>query len=57
MADGTGRTTNGNVLDNILDANTVADKKWKLAARETVKAYLEEHLAQLIADGKVVVAL
>lgn len=30
---------------------------WKLAARETVKAYLEEHLAQLIADGKVVVAL
>lgn len=30
---------------------------WKLAAREMVKAYLEEHLAQLIADGKVVVAL
>lgn len=30
---------------------------WKLTARETVKAYLEEHLAELIADGKVVVAL
>lgn len=30
---------------------------WKLAARETVKAYLEEHLAGLITDGKVVVAL
>lgn len=30
---------------------------WKLSARETVKAYLEERLADLIADGKVVVAL
>lgn len=30
---------------------------WKLVARETVKAYLEKQLAQLIADGKVVVAL
>lgn len=30
---------------------------WKLTARETVKAYLEEHLAGLITDGKVVVAL
>lgn len=30
---------------------------WKLAARETVKAYLEEKLSDLIADGKVVVTL
>lgn len=30
---------------------------WKLAARKAIKAYLEENLADLIADGRVVVAL
>lgn len=30
---------------------------WKLKARETVKAYLEEHLAQEIEDGRVIVML
>ena len=30
---------------------------WKLAARQTVKAFLEEQLADLVSDGSVVIAL
>ena len=30
---------------------------WKLKARETIKAYLEEHLAQEIENGSVIVML
>lgn len=30
---------------------------WKLAARNTIKVYLEEKLAELVSEGRVVVAL
>lgn len=45
------------ILANIMDPNTKATGKRKLTARQTVKAFLEEKLAELVENGSVYIAL